>query len=81
VGILVICVLVFTMFCVVYTVFFVLFCLCIFIPICVVYISVGLLLRSDNSIVVNNNNNNRDSLWKCTEINPVLPISGQKFLR
>ena len=35
-GVLVICVLVFTVFCTVCTVFFVLFCLCIFILICFV---------------------------------------------
>ena len=50
-GVVIICILVFT-------VFFGLFRLCIFILICFVCTSVRILPPSDNSIAVNNNNNN-----------------------
>jgi hypothetical protein len=51
VGVLVICVLVFTVLCIVCTVFFVLFRLCIFILVLSVLVQ-GLLAPSDNSIAV-----------------------------
>ena len=59
VGVLVIRVLVFTVFCIVYTVF-VLFCLCLFLFVLSVLVE-GLLSPSDNSIAVNNNNNNNNN--------------------
>ena len=74
VGVLVICVLVFNVFCIVCTVFFVLFRLCIFIFVFSV-LMYGLLPPSDNSIAVgsssssrsrsnNNNNNNNNRAMK-----------------
>jgi hypothetical protein len=61
VGVLLICVLVFIVFCIVRTEFFVLFGLCI---LCLFVLSVlvyGLLSPSDNSISNNNNNNNNNN--------------------
>ena len=64
VSVLVVCVLVFNVFCTVSTAFFVLFRLCIFILVCFASTS-GILPLSDNSIAVsssssnNNNNNNK----------------------
>jgi len=52
--VLVICLLVYNVFCIVCTVLFVLFRLCIFILICFVCTSSGLLPPSDNSIAVSN---------------------------
>jgi hypothetical protein len=70
VGVLVICVLVFSEFCIVCIVLFVLFRLCVFILVRFVCTSEGLLPPSDNSNALNssssrnnNNNNNNNNKW------------------
>jgi len=72
VGVLVICILVFTVFCIVCTVFFVLFRLRVFILICFVVLVQVLLPPSDNSTAVGNNNNNNNIYYVI--ITPVLKI-------
>jgi hypothetical protein len=67
VGVLVICVLVFTAFCIVCTVFFVLFHLCI--CLCMYILVQGLLPPGENlTAVVNNNNNNNVTQISCSRV-------------